>query len=288
MIRTLLFSGRTTMTKRLLTLAVLYSCISMSSATAALVHQYTFNGSDVVDSVGSADGTLVGTASISGGRLILTGGGAGESYANLPNGIATGAANGGTAGALSFEVWAQAAANADWAGLVSLGGADGHEDDNDGPQKDYIQLIPRNGQTGVIRATTHAIGNGTEGFVDHSSALSETTQQHMVVVVDQSGGLPGTIDLYVDGAHVNQAAIATGMDVSTMVDNNNWLGRSQWGDSSFNGSYNEFRIYDHALDAQEVADSYAAGPIPEPASLSLIAAAGMFVLAGRRRQAIAA
>jgi len=46
-----------------------------------------------------------------------------------------------------------------------------------------------------------------------------------------------------------------------MTDYNNWLGRSQWTrDPFFNGEYNEFRIWDGALTAQEIANHYAAGP----------------------------
>ena len=38
-----------------------------------------------------------------------------------------------------------------------------------------------------------------------------------------------------------------------MDDVNNWLGRSPWGDPLFDGSIDEFRIYDTALSAAEVA-----------------------------------
>jgi hypothetical protein len=42
---------------------------------------------------------------------------------------------------------------------------------------------------------------------------------------------------------------------------NNWLGRSNWTtDSNFDGSFNEFRIYDTALTADQVAANTAAGP----------------------------
>lgn len=232
---------------------------------ADLVHQYTFNDGTANDFEGNADGTLIGTASVGGlGKLNLTGGGAGNSYLDLPNGIASAAAAGGTSGAFSFEVWAEATANVNWASLVSLGGADGQEDTNDGPTKDYIQLIPQNEVNGNIRATTHAIDVAEEGFVDYSAPLSEAALQHLVVVIDQTGGLPGTVDLYVEGSHVGQADVAAGLDFTSMVDNNNWLGRSQWGDPSFNGSYDEFRMYDHPLSAAEVTNSFNNGPVPPP------------------------
>ena len=47
-------------------------------------------------------------------------------------------------------------------------------------------------------------------------------------------------------------------------DNNNWLGRAQWGDPLFDGLIDEFRIYDTRLTAAEVAASFTAGPEPAP------------------------
>ena len=48
-----------------------------------------------------------------------------------------------------------------------------------------------------------------------------------------------------------------------MVDDNNWLGRSQWNDPVFVGKFNEFRIYDVALTEAEIAESNAEGPDAE-------------------------
>jgi hypothetical protein len=54
--------------------------------------------------------------------------------------------------------------------------------------------------------------------------------------------------------------------VSLLNDVNNWLGRSQWADPMFAGSYNEFRIWEGGLTADQVAANYAAGPnkVPSP------------------------
>ena len=49
--------------------------------------------------------------------------------------------------------------------------------------------------------------------------------------------------------------------LSALQDVNNYLGRSGYaGDPTFNGSYDEFRIYDGALSAVEVAANFASGP----------------------------
>jgi hypothetical protein len=53
------------------------------------------------------------------------------------------------------------------------------------------------------------------------------------------------------------------VDLSTIVDHNNWLGRSQFvADDSFGGTYDEFRIYAGALTAEQIGISFKAGPNP--------------------------
>jgi hypothetical protein len=69
------------------------------------------------------------------------------------------------------------------------------------------------------------------------------------------------MNLYLDGVPVAQAAIDAGLDLTTLPDVNNWLGRSQWGDPIFDGLYNEFSIYDHALTPSEVATNFSTGPV---------------------------
>ena len=58
-------------------------------------------------------------------------------------------------------------------------------------------------------------------------------------------------------------------------DVNNWLGRSQWDDTMFQGSYNEFRIWEGALSADQVAANLAAGPnvVPAPSTPPTLAIA---------------
>lgn len=253
---------------RLVALAALVVLL-MSPVQAALVNKYNFNGGSVADSVGGANGTLVGTASVAlAGRLNLTGGGDGNSYAELPATIATSAVSGGTAGAFSFETWARATNNVGWASLASFGGDVGG--DPNGGDNDYIQLIPLTGDGAATLRATSKINGGGESFVDGVSPLSTTTDQHIVVVVDQSGGLPGTVEMYVDGVSAGSAPVQAGLDITTMASGQNWLGRSQWQDASFDGSYDEFRVYDHALTAGEVTTSFIEGPDLPTTLLTLV------------------
>jgi hypothetical protein len=90
----------------------------------------------------------------------------------------------------------------------------------------------------------------------------------MVAVYEQlntAAGPNGTITLYVNnGAPVTAAIPDNMLALDLITDNNNWLGRAQWGDPLFDGLIDEFRIYDAALSAADVAASFAAGPEPAP------------------------
>jgi hypothetical protein len=83
--------------------------------------------------------------------------------------------------------------------------------------------------------------------------------------------------LYLNGAQIGTGAIHPDTNLRTASDNNNWLGRSQWPDPVFDGSYNEFRIYDHAFTPGQARISFANGPngaiVPEPATLAMFVAA---------------
>jgi hypothetical protein len=70
--------------------------------------------------------------------------------------------------------------------------------------------------------------------------------------------LAGTTELFLNGQ-----GIVTGpapIPLNRISDVNVWLGKSQWNDPYFNGQFDEFRLYDGALNDQQIAASYAAGP----------------------------
>ena len=53
--------------------------------------------------------------------------------------------------------------------------------------------------------------------------------------------------------------------LSAIDDVNNWLGRSNYTiDNELEGDYDEFRIYGAALSADEIANSFKAGPDAKP------------------------
>src|SRR5205823_12872694 len=113
------------------------------------------------------------------------------------------------------------------------------------------------------------------------SALTTTagTTYHYAVIFQDSVGSygtgGGTISWYRNGTFIG--SVDVNYHLSSIEDVNNWIGRSQWsGDSNANIAYDEFRIYDNAFTATDVANSYAAGqnatfpaPVTQPDSVTM-------------------
>jgi hypothetical protein len=77
-------------------------------------------------------------------------------------------------------------------------------------------------------------------------------------VFDDDGDM---MHLYVNGTSVQQASWRHALE--QVNDINNWLGRSQFmADPGLDGSIEELRIYDVALDAQQVEYSFDSGANP--------------------------
>lgn len=238
---------------------------------AAIIHRYSFDGTGatIEDSVGTADGTLMqepaGTATQSGGVVTLPGGftpaamDPNKAYVALPTGCLTGLTD------ATFEAWVS------WTMCTGTGCANNwHRVFDFGTTStattgSNIFLTPRSSNTNnpafSASTTTGANNELTTGYRADNAALMGGPH-HFAVVVDDTGN---QVRLYIDGVlAVPVNANNTGAYAGTLAGitaTNCWLGRSNYAsDAYFNGTFEEFRIYDAALPASAITASIAAGP----------------------------
>lgn len=243
----------------------------------ALQHRYEFSetgGTVVADTVGTSHGTLVnttGASTLGGGVLTLGNDGSQTSnsgtgdYVDLPNGIIK------TLGSrATYETWIDWTGGANWQRIFDFGTSDGGEDVSSGGGTAHAIVATPNNGTGV--ATQYRVP-GTARIITGTGGLPTGTQKHLAVVWDETDT---SAELYVDGRLIGRDN-ATHLQMINIIDNNNWLGRSQYNDTLFNGAYKEFRLYNHPLSAEEIMESYLAGPdqvgtvdLGAPISMSIV------------------
>jgi murein DD-endopeptidase MepM/ murein hydrolase activator NlpD len=214
-----------------------------TQARAALLHRYNFNA-DAQDSVGAAHGTLMGGASLSGGRVRL--GGAGQ-YVALPGGMLSGLTR------VSVEFWASFGVNGNWPRVYDFGRINGTSGER------YIFFSPHRGDNQY----GPTISDGSRWVeVLRPGTLDGWNNLHVAVVYDPPGGM---LTLYTNGVLVGKTPLT--LALSSVANQVSFLGRSLYSaDAYLNGSLNEFRLYDHALSAAEVNRSFTAGPDFSPES----------------------
>ncbi len=223
----------------------------------AIVHRYGMN--DPNDSVGTANGVLVngtGNSKFVSGQLTLAGGGtsgnAGTDYLDLPNGIISALGTQAT-----FETWTTWTSGGMWCRIWDLGASDcGENLSCSSGNSRYMFLSPHGGANLLRCGINMPIPSRVENVVDGPALLTANVEQHVVITYDEGAG---QFKMYLNGEQVAQNVIPAGFTLAAMNDFNNWLGRSQWPDPMYGGSYNEFRIYNHAMTSAEVAASLVAG-----------------------------
>ncbi len=222
-------------------------CLAAVGSAAELVNRYSFT-SDASDSIGGANGTLVGGATVSGGAVVLNGTSA---YVDLPNGLVANRTN------VTFEVWVTDNGSGTWARIFDFGFSTAGEN-NAATGTNYLFLTPQAGN-GFLRTAITVGSAGNEQVIEWVGwRLPVGALAHVVWTIDAGSQLGR---LYVNGALVGENASVTITPAMLGHTVNNWLGRSQWiGDPFFNGSITEFRIYDGVLTPDKVQQSYNAGP----------------------------
>ena len=221
------------MCRQFLTVLTILAAGAFAASAATLEHRYSFT-TDASDTISDADGVLLGGATVAEGAVEFDGSGA---YVELPTGLMT------NYHSMTIECWETDYGSSTWARLFDFGSS----------QNVYLFMTPNSGSSD-LRA---AIKNGGGEQVVSTTRLATGEQKHIVWSYDHDST---TARLYVDGV---LAASNTGITISPADLGNttqNYIGKSQWPDPLFYGNINEFRIYDGALSAEEVSNSYGAGP----------------------------
>ena len=160
-------------------------------------------------------------------------------------------------GALTIAVWVNLTASTpteDWERIFDFGTGT--------TANNYLYLVARAGAPAttpvqfVISTQGHKASYGQT--INSQTALSTNEWHHIAIVLPlPSVGNTYAGKMYIDGQleQTNTAMTLHASDIGPTT--NNWLGRSQYTDSFFNGSLDDFRVYKRALSDQEIADLFA-------------------------------
>lgn len=209
--------------------------LTVISIPATLTHRYSFT-SDASDSVGGANGTLMGSATVSGGQLVLDG--SAGCYLNLPGGQINIATN----TAVTFEAWVSFGNATTWAELFAFGNT------NNGSGVNNIACVPCADAGGFHNwGLTENLPNGRTPVWSHGWNNVTT---HITSVVDPQTGI---ISVYRDGV-LEIAEYDASSPLSNIATNYAFVGRSLFdADPYLPATVDEFRIYSGALTPAQVA-----------------------------------
>ena len=233
--------------------------LKVVSDTVTLKNRYSFSeaagATKVVDSVGGANGDILGSATLGGGQLALDG--IEGNYVNLPNGIITALGDNGT-----IEAWATYAGGGNWSRMFDFGTKDDGEDGG-GNGIDYLFFTPKSGD-GIPRFVANFPAGGDTTVLSQPGSTPINKPFQLTITYSFTGN---TTRLYTNGVLLATAPATKPLAALVGADNNNWLGRSQFtSDPNFAGKFDEFRLYKGAMTPAQVAASAAVGPDALPAA----------------------
>jgi Concanavalin A-like lectin/glucanases superfamily/Bacterial Ig-like domain (group 2)/Immunoglobulin I-set domain len=212
-----------------------------------LVHRWSFT-TDGTDSISGSNATLVGSASYSGGQLVLPGGGSHVSYATV-NIAPTFAAS----ASLTFEGWYTDSVPANWAKVWMFGASTAN----------YIDFTPQRGANGGIPSISfNPFGTevNTAGQALEPPVLTAGTVYHAVAAYDSVGN---KISLYLNGVLVATNNML-GSDLTHINASSGLFGESLFGDPDLTGSLDEMRVWRGVLSPAQVAATDVAGTSSVP------------------------
>jgi hypothetical protein len=253
------------------------SSVVILDAQTGLIHRWSFgdsvDGVTLPDSVGGTDATLInntGLATVADGQVNLgndgsqssngNNGDASGDYVDLPNGLVSSLTQ------MTIEVWTTWNNDTQtWARVYDFGtsnSGEGLSSAADAGGDVYNFYFSTKRWDGLALVEYRHGGNAPSIVPGGTLALGEET-----LITQVHDDKADQVRLYVNGIAVG--GYEPPFALQKMTDNNNWLGRSQWGDTLYVGSFNELRIYDTVLSGEEIAANYLAGPdelgqLPEP------------------------
>jgi hypothetical protein len=233
----------------------------VQAAAPVLAHRYSFfnepSGSlTATDSVAGFNGTLEGSASITGGQLVIPNtaqAAPAPDYLLLPDGILTNAVNGiGTNfnfPAVTVEAWATfASAQGYWAALFDFGYTDAG-----GAGAFDIHLGQLGGSTVYGISDSDNANNHNQSTT--AGSVRGLTNVHIVVVFNPPAGY---LACYTNGVLASQLNGIT-ISMAGVWGTLNKVGADLWPDPGMQGSISEFRIYNGVMSPNDVAAAQVLG-----------------------------
>ena len=230
-------------------------------AGAQLLHRYNFQtAGSANDIVGTANGTIYGTATVSGGALNTSGnigglsGGVPQNCVGLPA-----SAVAGIASAFSIEIWFYANYNGAWCTAFSL---------SDGSTANYVLATPATGVSPYPSRMEVVGGGGGSSYHDAYQIYCDNTTVHdMALTYDGTN-----VTYYLDGALSTYSSLTNsftdpGLNLSTFT-HIGIAGGSPYSDNTINGQVYDFRIYGQSLNLTQIGAIYSLGTNASNAAIS--------------------
>ncbi len=229
------------------TSAVAVVTVFNPTLVAGLLHRWSFNNG--ADTVGGAHATLTGTATYGGGQLQLPGGGAFVNYASADIGNTL-----SNHASITVETWFTLNQLTDWSKVWMFGRSTAGE-----PDLSYINFTPRTlvgGNPPKIDFNSALAGEFNTLVGTDPAALATNSQYHVVTIFDAANDV---MSYYINGVLADSAPMGGGNITQLNANLARFGAGFFWADPDLNGSINELRIWDGAMNSTQVAANFGNG-----------------------------